>query len=160
MNLASLSNTYAHLPTDWIIFAVVFAVCAIDAMRSGASRAIAVSLAMPVLYACASLLPKTAVLDSVLKQVNGIPYAILLLVLLGFFSLCMYRTTRDYGSAVPVKALMAALATTIILIIFWIQIPALSGIWHFSSQVAGIFGTAYAFFWTIGSYLMLVAVRR
>ena len=160
MNLTAVTGAFAHVPTDWIILFVVALLITLDAMRGGASRAIALSLALPVAYVSSLLLPKTVFLDSILKPFStGTAGGFVMLGVIAILAFFMYRISRDYNSATGVQATMAGLATTVILVVFWMQIPALSALWHFSAQASQIFGSAHAFFWLIGGYAVLSAVR-
>ena len=60
MNLTSVTGAFAHVPTDWIILFVIALLITLDALRSGASRAIALSLALPITYIASILFPKAA----------------------------------------------------------------------------------------------------
>ncbi|MDB5238470.1 MAG: hypothetical protein JWM46_740 [Candidatus Kaiserbacteria bacterium] len=159
MDLASVTGTFAHISTDWIILVALVLLVTVDALRSGASRAIALSLALPPTYLCAALLSKSAIVGASLASIKGVPYAVILLLLLGVFTVMMHRISRDYNSASVPNAILAGLATTALLAVFWMQLPALSALWHFSAPASEIFGSAYALFWLIGSYAALAAVR-
>ena len=160
MNLTAVTGAFAHVPTDWIILFVVALLITLDALRGGASRAIALSLALPAAYVSSLLLPKTVFLDSILKPFStGTAGAIIILVMIAVLSFFTYRISRDYNSASAVQATMAGLATTVILAVFWMQIPALSALWHFSAQATQVFGSVHALFWLVGGFAVLSAVR-
>jgi hypothetical protein len=160
MNLTAVTGTFAHVPTDWIILSAVALLITLDALRSGASRAIALSLALPIAYTISILLPKTAFLDSVLKPFGtGIAGAIVILIIIAVLSVCTFRIARDYNSASALQATMAGVATTVLFVVFWIQMPLLGALWQFSFQATHVFGSTYAFLWMAGGYALLSVVR-
>lgn len=160
MDLSSLSGTFSGVPVDWIVLLSIAVLFIVDAMRSGASRAISLSLALPITYVVSAILPKTAFIGTPYAGLGASSRGIALLIILAVISLIVFRMTRDYSSAQPLKAILTGLATAILLAVFWIQMPGLTALWQASEQVTYIFGAAYSLFWLIASYLALAAVRR
>lgn len=160
MDVSSLSATFAHVPTDWIILFAVALLITLDALRSGASRAIALSLALPITYAVPVVLPKAAFLGTIIKPMStGVPGAVIILIVLAVTTTLTYRISRDYNSASASQAIMAGVAATSLLAVFWLQIPALSALWHFSAPATTIFGAMYSLYILVGGYAVLAAVR-
>lgn len=162
MNLAGLNSSFAHVPIDWILIGAVVILITAYSLYWGVSRALALSLAIPVAYTLTAFLPHTAYLGNLLSQMAaGYSGAIIVAITILILTVCIDVVIREYGSsAAPMPALLVGIGTSIVLFVFWIQMSQLSAVWHFSSTVLHIFGVTYAFFWLVGAYLLLAFARR
>ena len=140
-----------HIPTDWIIFSVLFIVCLIDGFRSGTSRLAALSLAGPVTLGLASLMPRTFILNPLLTPSNPILHALIFVALFVTASALMHRIVFSLGpgSDSALVIIIASLAVTIISIVVWQQSESLTHFWAFGNQFQSLFGGMYAFWWIL-----------
>ena len=147
----------ANWPNDWIIIGAFTVFIALDALRSGAARAASIALALPVTLLIVNTIPQAFFLGPFSAQ-----YTAPLLhagIFLGLFVL-LYMTTHrtiyafSTGGGV-VQALIAGVTTVIILVIVWLQVPALEAVWHFGPQVQAVFGPAYRFWLLLAAFIGL-----
>ncbi|MDP2648684.1 MAG: hypothetical protein Q8P19_02180, partial [bacterium] len=89
---------------------------------------------------------------------SGAVLFFVMLVALFFFSRRIIGFWSDSRECV-VQALMAGLATTIIALVVWLQIPSLDAVWHFGPQIQNVFSEAYRFWWLLISFAALAFVR-
>jgi len=71
------------------------------------------------------------------------------------------RTFSDYGETggQPLQAVFAGIAVTALVVLAWIQIPALDAVWHFGDQVQAAFAESYRFWWLIVSLAALAFAK-
>lgn len=147
---------------DWIIVAALVIVIAFDTLRSGSNRASALALALPTTLLVREQLSSAAFVSGLVGQFSTpllqvVLFAILF-VPLYFFS---YRIIGAWGSSSgrPVEALLTGLASTAIVVIVWLSIPALDAVWHFGPQAQYVFSESYRFWWLLVSYGALAFAR-
>lgn len=161
MDIASFSSIFAHWPTDWILIGAFAAFAALDAMRSGPARAAALVCSLPAALLILQALPKAFLVGGLSAQF-ATPLAQLgiFIVLAAILYIAIHRIifTFSHGTG-PIQALIIGLATAIVLAVVLLQISAFQSVWHFGDQVQAVFGAAYAFWWLLGSYIALAAVR-
>jgi len=152
-----------RIPTDWIIIVLLIIFIAFDVIRGGSSRAVALSLALPLSALLASRIPDTVLVSSIAQSfTTSTMQALFIGVIIAIALVLTYRLTATFGddSGKPIQALIAGIATVAIVLSVWIQTPALDTLWHFGTQVQIIFGSAYSFFWLCAGYFLLAFVRR
>ncbi len=163
MSFQTVTVFFTHIPTDWIILFALAVFIAFDTLRSGASRAIALALALPLTLVVATNLSDTAILGGVLgaKASPAVQaMAISLVFAVSFY--VMLRISRRFSdnSSYPLQALVAGVAAAAALVVFWIQIPSLESVWKFGPQVQHIFGATFRVWWLLGAYAALAFIRR
>jgi hypothetical protein len=163
MNLSALFPPWlAHIPIDWIAILIFTLLLTFDAMRSGSGRASVLAVTFPVAAFLSNLLPHTFVIGAFATSLSSsiVQAAIFLLVFVAVF-IFMYRIIINLAaiSRGLFFSFLAAISATIVIIVMWLQVPALVALWHFSGPVQSIFGASYAFFWLLGAYLILAFVR-
>ncbi|MDO8552176.1 MAG: hypothetical protein Q7S01_01450 [bacterium] len=162
MEISSISNFFAYVPTDWIIIVALAVIASFDAIRSGMGRQVALALSLPVALLFSTSLQSAKFLSGILPQI-GTP--ILKAAFFGVLFVVAYflirRMTESYGSGsgAVIQAVVAGVATTAIIVIIWLQVPELQAIWNFGPQVQAVFAEAYRFWWLLGSYVALAFVR-
>lgn len=162
MDIASVSSIFTHWPTDWILIGAFTAFAALDAMRTGPARAAALVLSLPASLLLVEELPEAFLAGSLSAQLAsplaqaGI-FAAVAVVL--YFAIHRLIFTFSNGLG-PIQALLTGLAATIVLVVVWLQVPGFDAIWHFGDQVQAVFGEAYRFWWLLGSFIALAAVRN
>ena len=159
-NITSILHT---LPLDWVILGGIVVVIGIDSLRSGVGRACAFAAALPIALLLHSLLSKAALVGS-LGILTGSTLAQALVF--GCIVLLSYILVRrmgleylDGGMGEPIQAVLAGGAVAILFIIIWLQVPALTTIWHFGPQLQGIFAENFRLWWLIGAYSALAFAR-
>ncbi len=161
MDFTAWGALLTNWPTDWILIGAFAAVAAFDAMRSGPTRAAALALSLPAALLLLQQLPKALLVGPLSVQL-GTPFA-----QAGIFAaavvimyIATHRLISNFSNGLPpIQALLTGLATAIVLVVVWLQVPALGSIWHFGPQAQAVFGVAYHFWWLLGSYAALAAVR-
>ncbi len=156
------ANTLIHWPTDWIIIGAIAVFIALDTLRSGGTRASALALALPVGLFTLDALPRALFIGSVSKQFSTpVLQAVLFGIVFVALYVLIYRIIGFYSTSTgaPIEALLTGLAATAILMVVWLQVPALNSLWHFGSQVQAVFGESYRFWWLAASYLALAFAR-
>lgn len=163
MDLDSIVGVFGGIPLDWIIIGAVVIAVALYVLRSGAQMICTLALALPTTALLLSALSNAAIVGPLSKQFETSPLRALLFVAILIVSYTLvHRMGISYGSESrqPIQAILAGAAAAALLVVIWIQEPALQSIWQFGGDVQSIFGEAYRFWWIIGSYATLAFVRR
>ncbi len=161
--MQSLTAFFAHITTDWIIIFALVVFVAFDVLRSGSSRAVALSVAIPLSGLLAQSIAGAAFLGSFVQQFSTPILKTSLLVALAIASFLLMlrildRFNGDEGR--PIQSLAAGIATAAIILSVWTQNPEWGTIWKFGDQIQYAFGEAFRFWWLIGGYAVLALVRR
>lgn len=162
MDFDAIIATLSALPIDWVIIAGFAILASFDVMRAGPGRISALALALPVALLLTSTFPRAAFLEQVAIQaatslLSGIVFLIFAVAL--FFLLRRMDTSYGIEYGQPMQSVLAGCAATAILVVVWLEVPALQSLWQFGSDVQTIFGEGYRFWWLIGSYASLAFVR-
>ena len=162
MDVASLSSIFTHWPTDWILIGAFAAFAALDAIRSGPTRATALMLSLPAALLLIDKLPDAVFLGSLSAQlVSPLAQAGLFAVVTAVLFFIIHRVIFAFSNNLPpLQALIAGLAAVIVLVVIWLQVPGLEAVWDFGDQVRAVFGEAYRFWWLAASYIALATVRN
>lgn len=123
-------------------------------------RAASLALALPIALYIFGAIPQTYFLGDFAKQLAN-PYAqagiFALLAAIIFTCIHQMILTFDVSSSFTSSA-VSGLAAVIMILVVWVQLPALEQIWHFGPQIHAIFGASYRVFWIVASYLALAFV--
>lgn len=163
MDLGSVTSFFAAVPTDWILVAIAAVLFMVDAIRVGAGRVAALGFAAVFAVLASAALQKAAFLGAISTQfATPVLQAVLFGVLLVLLFLLVRRITIDYSEmgGQPIQALFAGGAVAALVLVAWVQIPALSSVWNFGPQIHAVFGEAYRFWWLIGSFAALAFARN
>ena len=162
MSLQAFTAFFTHISFDWIILILCASVLTFDALRSGLSRVTALALALPLTLLLLEYAQNAQFMTSLERQLSSpasrlIFDAALLIVL----CIIMYRITDTFAASSYhlLQALIGGIAATAIVIIVWLQIPALDSVWHFGPQVQAIFGATYRFWWCLAAFIGLAFAR-
>ncbi len=161
MDISSLSSIFTHWPTDWILIGAFTAFAALDAMRSGPTRATALMLSLPTALFLIDKLPDAVFLGALSAQlVSPLAQAGVFVIVTVALFFVIHRVMFTFSNGLPpIQALIAGIAATIVLVIVWLQVPGLDSVWHFGGQVQAVFSEAYRFWWLLASYFALAFVR-
>lgn len=163
MDIGSVTGFFGSVPTDWIILFAVTVLVALDALRSGSGRAMALVISMPVVLLLFNAFKSAAVLAPLGSQL-GTPLlqAALFIVLTFCVFLLVRRMTASWigDSGAPLQALLAGAAATAVIAVTWVSIPAFDALWNFGGQVRDVFGEPFRFWWVLGSLAVLAFIRR
>jgi hypothetical protein len=166
MGSSTLLTTYLPITAtwhmDWVLLIVIVIFLTLESFQSGASRTRALALALPTMLLAVSWFSSSALLGSVSQSLTASPlgqlalHGIILLVLFILF----YRIFFGYGmtNGSIAYAFLCGLATTIMLIVVLLQIPALTTYWQFSEPIPTVFGESYKFYWLLVSLAILAFV--
>ncbi|HWO07221.1 MAG TPA: hypothetical protein VNM40_01400 [Candidatus Paceibacterota bacterium] len=160
--MEALSGVFDAVPIDWLVLGGITVVVALDVLRAGLGRAIAISIALPLAAFLFTLVDETVVLGSLDALSGATAQAGLFAVLAVALFFLVSRMGLDYvdgGMGEPVQALLAGGATAAIFASIWLQMPILSEWWSLSDQVQAIFAPAFRFWWIVGSYAALAFAR-
>ena len=147
---------------DWIFIFGFATLTALDAIRTGPARAIALVLSLPASLLVMQQLPEAFFLGALFAQFTA-PLA--QLAMFGAIAVLLYIATHRLiftfsNGIAPLQALMVGFAAAAVVLVVWFQVPALDGLWHFGDQVRAVFGEAYRFWWLMASYVILAAARH
>ncbi len=161
MNAHAITGIFGHIATDWIVLIVIVLVVAVDSMRSGSSRAIALSIALPITAAIFPWLGSTAVIGAIAKQMSTPSMqAMLFAALLILIVFIVYRMVRTYGASErPLQALLTGVATAAVVAVVWMRVPVLMALWHPTAQSTAVFGAAYGLLWLVAALFTLALSR-
>lgn len=150
-------STFSQIPIDWLLIGVFFVLVAADALRAGSTHATALSVSLPVSLFLYSTLSKTIIIGSFLGQANSsIAQAAIFLILEVILFVCINQMLYSFEHFTSLlSSTVAAFAATVVVLVIWLQVPALQSLWHFDGQIQTIFGASYSFFWLIAAYLAL-----
>lgn len=162
-----LSFFAAYIPaisfsTDIIVLCVLAAVFLFDSLRTGTTKATALTLSLPIALLLYQYTTQAALIAPFAARITtpslsvALYAAILFVVFLAF-----YRITdgRASDSAYPVQAMAATVAGVIMFSIVWQLIPMATDLWNFGPMLQNIFGEAYRFWWLLVA-LFALAVSR
>ena len=157
-----VANLFTHWPTDWILIGAFAVFAALDAMRTGPARATALVLSLPASLLVMGQFPEAFLLGPVFAQFTApVAQAAIFGAISVFLYIATYRLIFTFSNGTgPIQSLIVGLAAAAVLLIVWLQVPGLDALWHFGSQVQTVFGEAYRFWWLVGSYVVLAAVRN
>ncbi|PIR83559.1 hypothetical protein COU18_02645 [Candidatus Kaiserbacteria bacterium CG10_big_fil_rev_8_21_14_0_10_51_14] len=161
MDFQAWGALIAAWPTDWIIICTIAVLIAFDSLRSGTARAAALMLSLPAAFFVSRALPDAFFLGPLVGQL-AVPFAqaaifIIITILLYLVAHRAIFAFSDGGGVV--QSLITGTAAVIVLVVIWLQVPALESLWYFGDQVQTVFGTAYRFWWLVASYAALAFVR-
>lgn len=155
---------FTSIPTDWIILFAVATFAALDSLRSGAVRACAAAIALPMAAFLAPLVEQASFIGKFAKQLPEAWGSTLVFILL-FIALFVFARRMcglwGMGTGGPLQALLSGIALAVVLACVWVATPALQGtVWHFGAQVQALFGVAWTLWWMLGAYAALAFVRE
>jgi hypothetical protein len=158
-----LTSITALWPVDWVILGALAALLALDTIRSGVARTTAFALALPVSLLLFQEVGRAIALSSFIEQLktplleSAFFFAIIILV----YFLIRRALPGGYGlgSGKPLQALFAGIAGAGVIMVVWLSLPFLEGVWVFGPQVQALFAEKLRFWWIIGSYAVLAFAR-
>lgn len=161
--MENITGFFSSVPIDFFILGGIVIILALDSMRSGIGRTVALAVALPLSLFLYSLLSETVILkDMAFLKGSAMTQALVLAVILVLAYLLVRRMGLEYvdgGMGEPVQSVLAACAVAVIFAVVWLEIPALSEIWIFGDQVATIFAESFRLPWLIGAYAALAFAR-
>jgi uncharacterized membrane protein YobD (UPF0266 family) len=151
-----------HIKPDTIVLvALVIGLTAIS-ISWGTARACVIALTIPVSAFLFTLVHDAAFASTINEHLTNVWLQSGLFFLIAIFVYIMthrmYRSYHNEGESL-VLALLAGMATAIIVVVVWVHTPALVGIWTFNPFLTTMFGASYALWWFIVSFLLLGYVR-
>ncbi len=131
-----------------------------DALRAGASRVTALSIALPIAYLLSESISATALLGDLVTKSAAIQTGFFIALTVALF-VAFYRIV-DTGSdsAPPLQALLTGVAGTAACMVVFLQLPVTTLPWTFGESCSVIFGEGYRLFWLLGAYFALAIARR
>ncbi len=162
-SILSVAPVAPTLTIHWIVFLCIVLVFSLESFRSGSSRAVTFSIALPLTLLFSNWLSNAFLLNQILKiYVNTSTLQVALfstLFILFFFLTHRMLASSPSGMGGVLPAVLSGFAATIVLMTIWSQIPGLIGFWNFGDSVSAFFGDSYRAFWLLGSFLILGYVR-
>ncbi len=149
----------AHISTDWVILAALFSLGAFDGYQSGASRAATTAIALVLAVSLVTLVPHTALLQSL----PAIPHreAILIALIFAGLYLLVRRITESFGTGMGgiISTILGGVGAVSVVFALWIGTPALAELWTFGPTFQGLFAESYRLFWILGGIVALSLAR-
>jgi len=160
MELPLATSSLAHLSLDWIILAGLVALGAFDGYQSGAARAAATGLALPIAVFIVSLMPHTVFLSLIpttIPHIDAIEIAIAFLLV--YF--LIRRITESFGTGVSgiASAILGGIGFASIVAAMWIGTQPLSSLWNFGAPIQALFSESYRLYWVVGGLAALTFAR-
>ncbi len=161
MDIDAWQAIVANWPNDWIILGALAILVSLDALRSGSARAASIALSLPVTLLLVTAIPHTFFLGPLTAQFSSpAVLAITFLVILTAMYFMVHRTVFTFsdGGAI-IQSLIIGMVAVVVLVVVWLQVPALESLWHFEPQVQEVFGPAYRFWWLVAAFFGLALAR-
>ena len=158
---ASVLAHIPNVPVDWMVIGLFAIFLIVVTLRMGTRVPLALALSLPLVAFIVDAIPSTALLSSLHQSSNPL---VQLAIATGVFVVLYIVIFRALGggfmkSALPLTAILASLAATIIAVVFFNEILGENTVWHFGSQMQTIFGAAYRLWWLLASFLVLAFIR-
>lgn len=159
--MGSITGLFSGIPVDWLVLGGILVVIAVDALRSGVGRAVAVSIAMPLASVHYSFVEHTVTIGSL--PILQLPIA--KTALFAFFFITLYflirRSSTEYLTSFsgPTQVILAGAATAVIFMCVWIMEPVLNVWWMPNEMVQAIFSEKFHLFWLLGAYSTLAFAK-
>ena len=159
---SDMAAMFSGVPLGWLVILGLVVLLSLDAMRSGLSRAVAISISLPIAFFLQNLLQQAVFLgpllgsseSSVVKVV--VAGGLLLVVFILVYRMVDTYSTDAYGS---LQAVLTGIATTIVLVILWTLISPLNTLWDFGPSVQSSFSESYRFWWLLVAYIAIAFAR-
>jgi hypothetical protein len=153
---------FSGWPVEWPIFGLIAALLSLESFSSGSTRTSSISIAFPLTFIIFQWLPNTFLLSTIMLQLTtpAALSAVFGIIFIGMYFV-IHRLLFAFGSGggdVP-QSLISGFATTVILIVFWIQTPGLKELWSFNSQVQLVFNESVRVWWLAGAFAALAYTR-
>ncbi|MDB5188146.1 MAG: hypothetical protein JWO50_666 [Candidatus Kaiserbacteria bacterium] len=165
MNFGSTSMALpyvGHIQPDSIIIAALIIGISAIAVKWGTARACVIAITLPVTAFIYTLVHDGFLVSTIdTKLTSPLMQSALFGIIVVFVYITTHRMYRSFvheGESIAL-AILAGIASTCIVLVVWIQTPALMSIWNFSNTIDMLFGAAYALWWILGSLLVLAYVR-
>lgn len=151
----------AQWPTDWILIGAFAVFVALDALRSGSARSASLVLSLPATLLIINAVPQSFFLGPLTAQLTAPIVQIgIFAVVFVLLYIAAHRIIFSFSEGGGViQSLIAGVAATIVLVVIWLQVPALESAWHFGGQVQAVFAPAYRFWWLIVAFTGLTFAR-
>ncbi len=152
MEASSVLDFFLKLPTDWIIIGSFAMIMVVDALRVGSARISTLAIAALISLLVQDAVATAAFFGPVAAQLST---PVLQAVFFGIVYILTYILVRrifiDYGElhGQPLQAIFAAVAVTALIVVVWLQVPALQAVWAFGDQVRAVFSEAFRFWWIL-----------
>lgn len=162
MEASSVLDFFLKLPTDWIVIGSFTMIMLVDALRVGSARISTLAIAALISLLVQDAVPVAAFFAPVAAQLST---PVLQAVFFGVVYVLAYILVRrifiDYGElhGQPLQAIFAALAVTALIVVVWLQVPALTAVWTFGDQVRAVFSEAFRFWWILLSLAALAFAK-
>lgn len=159
MDTTSIAASIAHISTDWVIVAALFALGAWDGYQSGAARVSSVGIALVAAVSLVTLVPHTALLQSL----PDIPHreAVLIGAIFVVLYLVVRRITETFGTGLGgvFSVLLGGAGFVAVVLSLWTGTPALAAMWGFGPAFQAAFAESYRLFWILGGIVALSLAR-
>ncbi len=159
--MGNITGIISGLPVDWFVLGGILVVIALDSLRSGVGRAVAVSIAMPLASVHYSFVPHTITIGTLPILQNPMAQT----ALFAFFFITLYllirRSSSEYLTSFsgPTQVILAGAATAIIFMCVWLMEPVLNQWWMPNQTVQTVFAEQFHLFWLLAAYSILAFAR-
>ena len=156
----AVRGLFESVPLDYFFLGGFALLVALDALRSGTGRAAAIAVALPAAAMLFAYAPDAPVLGGALSSPLVEAGFFLLFAIVMYFA--MRRMGLEFlsnGMGQPLSAALAGVATTVIVAVIWMHIPALQEFWDFGPPLQAIFAEQFRLFWLLGAFAALAFVR-
>ncbi len=147
---------------DLIVIAGLIVLAFLTVLRTGTGQATALALALPFAALLYTEVPSAFVLGPAVQKINveGTHAAVFgILFVITLFLLYRIVTCYDSLTGGSVFGILSGISVVILLIVTWLQIPALVALHQLSTPLTEIFSETYRLYWTLGALFILAYVR-
>jgi hypothetical protein len=160
MDSGAVTGVISGIPTDWIILGILGVFLVLLAMYSGVVNLLAISLGGLVTSALAPLVASTALLSGLTKEGQGLSPLVFLGLFVPLFVMMRWMTRDTFEVVGPIQAILAGMATVVIVLVIWQQMPGLSSVWDFGGNIDALFAERFQLWWLLGALLALAFAKR
>lgn len=158
--METISSVFENVPLDYLVVGGIALVIALDALRGGIGRAVAIAIALPLALLLSALAKEAAFLGDVVAT------PLTSALTLGVFAALLYILVRragfdflDGGSGHPLQAAITGVSVAIIATVVWLEADSVQFLWSVGPHLETVFAEQFRLFWLVGSFVALAFVR-
>ncbi len=162
MDISSITASLFGLSVDFVVIGGLVLLAVIVMMRSGTGHATALALSFPMAALLYSAVPSAYMIGPFLEKMDApgmdaVVYGLLFVLTVTL----IYRIVTCYDSLTggSILGILTGISVTILLIVTWLQIPALSELYQLTPPLPMIFAEQFRLYWTIAALGLLSYVR-
>jgi hypothetical protein len=162
MDVSTITHLAFGASLDLIVIVGLIVLSFFIVLRAGTGQATALALALPFAGLLYGEIPYAYLIGPAIEKVT-VPgtQAALFGIIFVITLFLMYRIVTCYDALTggSVLGVLSGVSVAILLIVTWLQIPALSALHQLTAPLPTLFAETYRFYWTLGALGILGFVR-